>query len=539
MPESETRKLDAVLARLSEAGALAPETEQSHPVGPGAALVAEAAAFRALRMAANAMARPGNPADAGRVFLDAALEGTGARQGILWLGRGPLTTLVPCFAPDLEPGELPELERVSATVLERGAAGVPVFASDAQSDPQLGTQASVRRHRIRSVVCMPIRAAGERIGVLYLDHPEPAAFGDATRLFLETFATLAAAGLERARAHDALEAQLESARERHGRGEAFRAIVTASPAMLETLDRAAAVAASDLGVLMLGESGTGKELLARAIHAASPRATRPFVPFNCAAVPRDLMESVFFGHVRGAFTGAVRDMPGLFVQAEGGTLFLDEIADLDRGLQARLLRVLQDGLVRPVGGERERRVDVRVLAATSRDLPAAVRAGEFREDLFFRLDVLGLRVPPLRERPEDVPLLVRHFLAHHRHRLPGAQGLEFSKEALERLRRRDWTGNIRELENLVQRACVLHPGGTIRAEDIAAMVTDLGPAAGRSATRGEGSLAARERDAIREALARAGGNKTRAARALGIHRNALSRRMERLGIREDDDDSTA
>src|SRR5512138_1927939 len=246
-----------------------------------------------------------------------------------------------------------------------------------------------------------------------------------------------------------------------------------SEAMLQVFKTAARVAASDATVLILGESGTGKELVARAIHQASPRAAGPFVPVDCGAIAEGLLESELFGHVRGAFTGAHAARRGLFEEAGGGTLFLDEIGDVGPGLQARLLRALQEGTIRRVGANEAIPVDVRVVAATNKDLEAAVKAGRFREDLFYRLNVVTLRIPPLRERLEDVPLLAEHFAAKH------GRGIgAISADAREALQRYPWPGNVRELENVIARALALNPSGVVVPADLPEHVREAAAAPG-------------------------------------------------------------
>src|SRR5512138_80841 len=246
-----------------------------------------------------------------------------------------------------------------------------------------------------------------------------------------------------------------------------------SDAMLQVFKTAARVAASDATVLILGESGTGKELVARAIHSASPRAQGPFVPVDCGAIAEGVLESELFGHVRGAFTGAQQARRGLFEEASHGTIFLDEIGDVGPGLQARLLRALQEGTIRRVGANEAIPVDARVVAATNKDLEEAVKAGRFREDLYYRLNVVTLRIPPLRERREDVPLLAEHFAAKHA-RGDGA----ISPEARELLVRYPWPGNVRELENVVARALALNPSGVVVPADLPEHVREAAAAPG-------------------------------------------------------------
>ncbi|HEX5102028.1 MAG TPA: sigma-54 dependent transcriptional regulator, partial [Polyangiaceae bacterium] len=281
-------------------------------------------------------------------------------------------------------------------------------------------------------------------------------------------------------------------------------------------------------VLIHGESGCGKELVARAIHANGPRASGPFVSENCGAVPEGLLESTLFGHVRGAFTGAVRPRAGLFEVAHQGTLFLDEIAEMSLGMQAKLLRALQDGEIRAVGSESVRRVDVRVIGATHRDLSALVREGRFREDLFYRLNVIGVNVPPLRQRIGDVPVLVQHFVKVH----SGERRIRVSRAALDSLVAFGWPGNVRQLENEVRRALVLCDE-TVDVEHLSPEVRDR---AASEASRVDGlnlrrRLDVLEADLVRTALQRTQGNQTRAAELLGVSRFGLQKMMKRLDIR--------
>jgi DNA-binding NtrC family response regulator len=297
-------------------------------------------------------------------------------------------------------------------------------------------------------------------------------------------------------------------------------ILGRSKAMQTVFEQVRAMAASDGTVLILGESGTGKELVARAIHHQSARHAGPFVPVNCAAIPDTLLESELFGHEKGAFTGADRKRRGLFVEADGGTLFLDEIGDLSPQLQAKLLRSLQERSIRPVGGQQDIRLDLRVIAATHRDLPALVRDGKFREDLYYRLAVLPLRLPSLRERSEDILLLAGHFLA----RACAALGktLEgFDAEASAWLVAHRWPGNVRELENVVERAATLARGPRIALADL-----HVEFAAPQPADAARPTLADLEIDYIRRVVAEAGGDKHAAARLLGVSVRTLQRKLK-------------
>jgi serine/threonine-protein kinase PknK len=294
------------------------------------------------------------------------------------------------------------------------------------------------------------------------------------------------------------------------------------------LDR---VTASDVPVLLIGESGTGKELVARALHANGLRSRRAFVSENCASVPETLLETTLFGHVKGAFTGASSSRAGLFDVADGGTLLLDEIGEMSLGMQSKLLRVLQDGEVRPVGGERTRKVDVRVIGATHRDLQAMVAAGGFREDLFYRLNVITVRIPALRERPEDIPLLAAHFAEKH---APGRR-VRFTRAAMTKLMAYPWPGNVRQLENEVRRALVHATDegreGRIDVVDLTGDVVHGGPAAARGARFDLRSrVDALETELVKDALEKCAGNQTRAALSLGVSRFGLQKMIKRLKI---------
>jgi two-component system nitrogen regulation response regulator NtrX len=307
-------------------------------------------------------------------------------------------------------------------------------------------------------------------------------------------------------------------------------------AMRRLLDEIARAGASEARVLITGESGVGKELVARALHRASPRAGRPFVEVNGAAIPEELIESELFGHMKGSFTGAVEDRKGKWEQADSGTLFLDEIGDMSPRTQAKILRAIQDGRITRVGGARPFATDVRIVAATNRDLPAMIRAGTFREDLYFRLAVVPLVVPPLSERPEDVALLVTHF-AESLARRRGRRAKKFEPEALELLAKRRWPGNVRELQNLVERVLLMSPGPVVRAADL--------PPEDRPAARpptqassdesvSHATLAdareAFERRYLARVLTETKGNVSRAAERLGLDRTTLHRKMKALGL---------
>jgi two-component system NtrC family response regulator len=304
---------------------------------------------------------------------------------------------------------------------------------------------------------------------------------------------------------------------------------TSNPKMAQAINVAARAAASRATILLRGESGTGKELLAKAIHYASPRAKRSLVAVNVAALPETLLESELFGHQRGAFTGADREHRGRFELADGGTLFLDEIGDLPRGTQVKLLRVLQEQAFERLGGTHRIQVDVRLVTATNRDLEAMVQSGDFRDDLFYRLNVVTIEIPPLRERREDIPHLVDHFLRHFSDET-GSRVTGVSREAMDVLLKYSYPGNVRELENMIHRAMVLARGKLIATSDLPIHLGDLEPEVDDLSGSLVDRLAAYEQSLILEALEKEGGVKTRAARALGISERHLRYRLSKYGI---------
>jgi DNA-binding NtrC family response regulator len=322
------------------------------------------------------------------------------------------------------------------------------------------------------------------------------------------------------------ERELDLLRARVARHAESKKFIARSPAMLEALELAARVAPLDTTVLVQGESGTGKEFVVRMIHEHSRRAAGPFVSVNCAALTETLLESELFGHVRGAFTGAVRDKPGLFEVASHGTLFLDEVGEVAPGVQAKLLRALQEREIRRVGGERTIKVHTRVIAATNRDLRAAVEAGTFREDLYFRLGAFIITIPPLRDRREDIPLMAHDFVRRSAARME-KDVQNISADAMSRLMRYGWPGNVRELEHAIERAVILARGTTITVRELPAEI-----ARGSSSLRaGETlDLEENERRLIRLALERFDGNRRRSAEALNISPVTLWRKMKRYGI---------
>jgi DNA-binding NtrC family response regulator len=332
---------------------------------------------------------------------------------------------------------------------------------------------------------------------------------------------MALAGRALRRENENLRAQL---RERY----ALSGLIAQSPAMHTVLDLVERVAPTDATLLIQGESGTGKEVIAKAVHHASGRATRPFVAVNCGAVPEPLLESELFGYMRGAFTGAAVNKLGLFEEADGGTLFLDEVAEMPAALQVKLLRALQSGEVRRLGATQAATIDVRVISATNGDLAALISQGTFREDLFYRLNVIQIVLPPLRDRREDIPALAEHFLARSATKL--GRTLRLAPETLERLLRYPWPGNVREFENAIERATILARGDVVEPDDLPPTVSaglQLGPS---PVLPRQITLADAERVHILQTLERFGRNHSGAAEALGIGRTTLWRKLKEYGI---------
>ncbi|MDI1482175.1 sigma 54-interacting transcriptional regulator [Polyangium sp. y55x31] len=486
--------------------------------------------------------------------VDALVLWTGVERGLLLL-RAPDGRLVARAARNLARADLRDEQlSLSQTLARRALAALePVVAVDAAGEMP-AVHVSVHALKLRSVLVVPLVARGEALGVVYLDdRVRRGAFGPRELAWTRTVATIAALAIADARdqallrraarkakrasaaleetlarreaALDVAERELNRTRgTRETRFEYNSIIGESEPvrAMLRLVDR---VTTADVPVLIHGESGSGKELVARAIHDNGPRAGHPFVGENCGAIPEGLLESTLFGHVRGAFTGADRPRSGLFEASDRGTLFLDEIGEMSLGMQAKLLRVLQDGMVRPLGTERARKVDVRIVAATHRDLDAMVRARTFREDLYYRLNIITIRIPPLRERASDVPLLVKHLLAKY-----GRSEVRVTRAAMDRLMAFPWPGNIRQLENEVRRALLLCDG-VIEREHLSPEIANVTPPVPVDlGLRVRPRVDALEAQLVREALERTKGNQTQAAKLLGLSRFGLQKMMKRLSV---------
>ena len=435
------------------------------------------------------------------------------------------------------------------SVYARVEAGEAVLLRDAPTelDPTRSEDRAIIEGGSRSVLFVPLRTCKEVTGCLFFGKRQPAWFNSSDVEIANAIAAQVVVGLQHQRLAEEqqqrarvegrarqLEARLVTLREALDERYSFDRILGRAPLFREALERAAKVAPTETTVLLTGESGTGKELVARAIHQNSLRAEGPYVALNCAALSETLAESELFGHERGAFTGADRQKPGRFELAAGGTLFLDEAAEFAPSIQAKLLRVLQEHEFQRVGGTATLRADVRLIAATNRDLLQAVAEGKFREDLFYRLNVFSIPLPPLRERGDDVLLLAHHFVREIGHRL-GKVGPALAPAALDALRGYRWPGNIRELQNAIERALILSDGSVVSAVHLGLGGEAEGWADGsgdrESADRpAPEHLADLEKRAILAALEQTRGNKTHAAALLGITRTQLHTRLKRFGI---------
>ena len=388
---------------------------------------------------------------------------------------------------------------------------------------------------VHSLMAVPLKVGERTFGVVEaVNRMEGGAFPARDLERFAGFCNLIAVAVETASLYRRLDNETEILR--RTQEDRARPLIAASAAMQRALSQAERAAAGRSTLLLVGETGTGKEQVARRVHAASPRAKGPFVALNCGALPEGLLESELFGHEKGAFTGADRQRLGRFELADGGTVFLDEVGELPPAAQVKLLRVLQEHEIVRVGGTAPIHVDVRVIAATHRDLAAEVRAGRFRDDLFFRIHVVPVNLPPLRQRPEDVEPLVRLFLDRFAREL-GRPARAITRDALERLRAYRWPGNVRELENLIERLLVLGEEGSITPEELAGLLPDVSGAPGQAASEeADGaagpdlSLWEREQRLLRDALERTGQNQTHAARLLKISREQLRTRMKRYGL---------
>lgn len=456
------------------------------------------------------------------LLLDETLSISRATKGfIIFMESGSPVVKV---ARNVGMHELPDdavlfSESIVRKALENGESQL---VADAGSNKEFSAATSVINLKLTSVMCIPLKSAGEILGVLYLGTERLAdLFDDVTLKILNVYAALAASIVNSVmlinnlrRDRDALREEVKVSR--------FGSLIGSCPGMQLVFERVTRIAPTEVPVLVTGETGTGKELIARELHARSNRSRGPFIAINCGAIPENLIESELFGHVKGAFTGAVTTTPGKFQAASGGTLFLDEIGDLPFHMQVKLLRVLQDGMVMKVGALKPDQVDIRLVAATNRDLEGAIQASGFREDLYYRIAGVVIKLPPLRDRGADIDTLAQYFLKRFSAEFK-TQVTRFSPEALAAIRAWNWPGNIREMENRIRKAVLFSDGQVADAESLefekGSLTAELLPLA-----------AAREnfeRDYILAALQRHGDNKAATARALGVDARTIFRYLEK------------
>ncbi len=465
-------------------------------------------------------------------LLDLSIENVRAERGMVFLRDEATGEMKLCCARGMDRESLDGVSSFSRSVIKQVAEGHTLLKVDVSSDPALSAFKSLVIHEIKSILCVPMRTHGRTAGVIYLDTRKAAQmFTDKERAFVESFASQAAIAIENARLFGNMRAENDRLRrEVMGRGR-FENLIGTTAAMQRLCESITGVLGSDCNVLITGESGTGKELVAKAIHYNGTRQKKKFVAIDCGALPENLLEAELFGCVRGAFTGADRDRVGLVEEARGGTLFLDEITNTSLALQARLLRVLQEREVRRVGENTLRQIDVRVVAATNSDIKELMRSGKFRPDLYYRLNVVTIEVPPLRERRDDIPLLVDHFVKKHAG--GSAAPKRLGPGVVEALYHYDWPGNVRELENAIERLLVLTPGAIITLD---ALPEGLRGAAGLVPANGDGDGNGHktgEQMMIEGALRRYAGDKAKAARFIGWNRQKLYRKMKGYAIPTD------
>ncbi len=490
------------------------------------------------------------------MILDAGVELTGAERGFLILVDDQTGDPRVEVSRNVDQEEVRSpFSKVSRTVVQRVLESDEMILTDsAQEDESIGPSSSIADMKLRSILALPLRLRGKVVGCLYFDNRfQTGTFTPEHQSLVEMFVDQVSIAADNARLHEenrkarkeleklnekltervqtqeqeltsirsAFKSQQEKVSLRHD----YPEMIGRGPAMMELLRLLDVVVETEYPVLILGESGTGKEMVARAIHQYGARKDGPFVAENCAAISETLLEAELFGYVKGAFTGADRDKKGLFEEADGGTLFLDEIGDMDLSMQRKLLRVLQEGAFRKVGGREPIQVNVRIVSATNADLSKSLEEKKFREDLYYRLKVMSVEVPPLRERRSDIPVLVRHFL-EQRAKETSAETPELSEEAMAVLMNYSWPGNVRELRNEVLRLAAV---GNDRIE--AKLLRNLGegvrpphlPLAGRT-------LAELEKEAIRQALEAARGKRVEAARMLGLPRRTFYNRLKRYDL---------
>lgn len=461
-------------------------------------------------------------------LLELIFEVVPAQRGAILLVEEDQAEFSSIYGLDRKTGPDPTL-RVSRTIAQQVLSdGISILSNEVQESDTFGAAESVITSQAQSVLAVPLTLYKKTLGVIYLYTTDPIArFAEDHLQLVAAIANIAAVALQNVRHIESLESENERLRE----GISLEhSMVGESQRMSGLYKMISRIAATDSTVLIRGESGTGKELAARAIHLNSPRSTKPFVAVNCAALTESLLESELFGHERGAFTGAIAQKKGKLEVADGGTMFLDEIGELAPLMQAKLLRVLQEREFERVGGTRTIKIDIRLIAATNRDLEEAIKSGEFRQDLYYRLNVVSLEMPPLRERKEDIPLLANFFVEKYSRKCR-QRAMKISKEARARLVAYDWPGNVRELENAIERAVVLSSTDTVLPEDLPEALLETESPSGSPATKYHEVVQETKKKLILLAVEQAGGSYTEAAKLLGVHPNYLHRLIRNMNLK--------
>ena len=454
-------------------------------------------------------------------LMDAVIEVTNADKGFVVLMDADNPRVA--VARNLNQQNLPDgVRHLSDSILQSVVTTKrPLIVSDALHDEHFKASESVMNLKLCSVMCAPLMAQGEMLGILYVGNDNVVnLFEESSLDVLSIFAGQASLILQNALLLDSLKTDFDALKQQRD-ADRFGEIIGSCASMLEVFKTVERVASTDISVLVTGETGTGKELVARAVHSGSARKDGPFVVVNCGAIPENLIESELFGHVRGAFTGAVATRAGKFQQADGGTLFLDEVGELPLALQVKLLRALQEKVVMKVGDTKPEHVDIRVVAATNRDLEAEMRDGNFREDLFYRLNVINVHLPPLRERGDDILVLAKYLLAKYTEEY-ASKVKGFTPNALIAIRKYDWPGNVRQLENRVKKAIVMCDKTLVGVEDLDMLPEASPPIQTLAQAREEF-----QRRYILEILERNNGNRTKTAQDLGVDPRTIFRYLER------------
>ncbi|MCB9729068.1 MAG: sigma 54-interacting transcriptional regulator [Deltaproteobacteria bacterium] len=491
------------------------------PPGREASFEGEAAYFRAFHRFANRLMNAYEVPKLLETLLDELIDISGADKAFLLLiedGAGRVRVARNVDRQTLEEQDVAVSDTIVGRVLETGE---PLIVADALTHEDFKSSHSVVNLKLCSVMCVPLKARGQTLGLFYLGNDNVVNHFTTDLLeIIALFASTAAQILSNALAREELLAHVADL-ETAAADRRFGEIIGACDAMREIYKKISRVATTDISVLIEGETGTGKELVARAVHQRSNRAKQPFVVLNCGAIPENLLESELFGHVRGAFTGAVSTQQGKFQAAAGGTLFLDEVGEMPLSLQVKILRAIQEKTVIKVGDTRPEQVDIRIVAATNKRLADEVKTGRFREDLYYRLNVITLDLPPLRERGEDIVLIARYLLARFGPELGGREAV-LSADAIRALRRWRWPGNIRELENRVKKAIVFCDSGVIQPADLDLDDAQLEPILPLSEAREQW-----QREYINTVLALHDGNRTQTARVLDVDPRTIFRHLER------------